>query len=182
MSSVYLRLWWNKEAGSRYYLMGGTVKINLTFTAQNSPQIEVFKSLCVPTPVGITIVNSTRIYCVVFSIHHALPPCIRFFYYMTFFCKSQYICRDFTIICRINTLKNQGLYDKISLNDNCIFTFGGKEMKWTREEYIELMTFGNVDRPMFVELFGPLVGLPEEWRAQGATGRAESPRCTYQRA
>ena len=31
------------------------------------------------------------------------------------------------------------------------------------------MTFGNVDRPMFVELFGPLVGLPEEWRAQGAT-------------
>ena len=42
-------------------------------------------------------------------------------------------------------------------------------MKWTREEYIELMTFGKLDRPMFVELFGPLVGLSEEWAAQGAT-------------
>lgn len=41
-------------------------------------------------------------------------------------------------------------------------------MKWNREEYIELMTFGNVDRPMFVELFGPLVGLEEEWKQQGA--------------
>lgn len=42
-------------------------------------------------------------------------------------------------------------------------------MRWTREEYIELMTFGSVERQMFVELFGPLVGLEEEWRAQGAT-------------
>ena len=42
-------------------------------------------------------------------------------------------------------------------------------MKWNREEYIELMTFGKIDRPMFVELFGPLVGLEDEWRAQGAT-------------
>lgn len=42
-------------------------------------------------------------------------------------------------------------------------------MKFTREQYIELMTFGQTDRPMFVELFGPLVGLEEEWAAQGAT-------------
>lgn len=42
-------------------------------------------------------------------------------------------------------------------------------MKWSREEYIELMTFGDIDRPMFVELFGPLVGLTDEWIAQGAT-------------
>ena len=42
-------------------------------------------------------------------------------------------------------------------------------MKWTREEYIELMTFGRSDRQMFVELFGPLIGLEEEWKKQGAT-------------
>ncbi len=42
-------------------------------------------------------------------------------------------------------------------------------MRWTREQYLELMTFGRVERPMFVELFGPLIGLPEEWRAQGAS-------------
>ena len=42
-------------------------------------------------------------------------------------------------------------------------------MKWIREEYIELMTFGKVERPMFCELFGPLIGLEEEWRAQGAS-------------
>lgn len=42
-------------------------------------------------------------------------------------------------------------------------------MKWTREEYIELMTFGNFEHQMFVELFGPLIGLEKEWSAQGAT-------------
>lgn len=42
-------------------------------------------------------------------------------------------------------------------------------MRWTREEYLGLMTFGDFPRPMFVELFGPLIGLPEEWRAQGAS-------------
>lgn len=42
-------------------------------------------------------------------------------------------------------------------------------MRFHREEYLELMTFGVAPRPMFVELFGPLVGLEEEWRAQGAT-------------
>ncbi len=42
-------------------------------------------------------------------------------------------------------------------------------MIWNREEYINLMTFGDIPRPMFVELFGPLIGLDEEWRAQGAS-------------
>lgn len=42
-------------------------------------------------------------------------------------------------------------------------------MKFSREEYIELMTCGQVERQMFVELFGRLVGVGEEWAAQGAT-------------
>jgi uroporphyrinogen-III decarboxylase len=42
-------------------------------------------------------------------------------------------------------------------------------MQFRREEYLELMTFGNVERQMFVELFGPLIGLEDEWKAQGAT-------------
>lgn len=42
-------------------------------------------------------------------------------------------------------------------------------MQWSREEYIDLLTFQKCERPMFVELFGPLVGLEEEWRAQGAS-------------
>ena len=42
-------------------------------------------------------------------------------------------------------------------------------MRWTREEYIEMMTFGHFERPMLVELFGPLIGLEDEWRSQGAT-------------
>lgn len=42
-------------------------------------------------------------------------------------------------------------------------------MQWRREEYISLLTFGDVGRPMFVELFGPLIGLEDEWRAQGAS-------------
>ncbi|MFO7612981.1 MAG: uroporphyrinogen decarboxylase family protein [Clostridia bacterium] len=42
-------------------------------------------------------------------------------------------------------------------------------MRWTREEYVEYVTFKSGKRPMFVELFGPLVGLDGEWRAQGAS-------------
>jgi len=42
-------------------------------------------------------------------------------------------------------------------------------MQWSRDEYLSLMTFGEAPRPMFVELFGPLIGLDEEWRAQGAS-------------
>ena len=43
-------------------------------------------------------------------------------------------------------------------------------MEWLRDEYLDYMTGRRVDRPMFVELFGPLVGLEDEWREQGATG------------
>ena len=42
-------------------------------------------------------------------------------------------------------------------------------MRWNREQYLDLMTFGHAPRPMFTELFGPLVGLDAEWRAQGAS-------------
>jgi len=42
-------------------------------------------------------------------------------------------------------------------------------MRWQREEYLELMTFGRVERQMFVELFGPLSNLEAEWAAQGAS-------------
>ena len=42
-------------------------------------------------------------------------------------------------------------------------------MLWNREQYIELMTFGQVERPMFTELFGLLIGLDDEWKAQGAS-------------
>ena len=38
-----------------------------------------------------------------------------------------------------------------------------------RDEFLDYMTFRRNDRPLFTELFGPLVGLKEEWEAQGAT-------------
>lgn len=42
-------------------------------------------------------------------------------------------------------------------------------MKWNREEYIELVTFGSAKKQMFTEIFGLLVGLEDEWRMQGAS-------------
>ena len=41
-------------------------------------------------------------------------------------------------------------------------------MEFTRDGYLELMTFGRVERPMFVELFGLMVGVDREWHSQGA--------------
>jgi hypothetical protein len=38
-----------------------------------------------------------------------------------------------------------------------------------REEYLDQMTFRAKRGPLFTEIFGPLVGLKEEWAAQGAT-------------
>ena len=38
-----------------------------------------------------------------------------------------------------------------------------------REEYLDHMTFRAKGRPMFTEIFGPIIGLKEEWAAQGAT-------------
>ncbi len=40
-----------------------------------------------------------------------------------------------------------------------------------REEYLDHMTFRANVRPLFTEIFGPLVGLKEEWLQQGATPR-----------
>lgn len=42
-------------------------------------------------------------------------------------------------------------------------------MRWDRKEYLDYVTFKENKRPMFVELFGPLIGLEEEWIEQGAT-------------
>ena len=38
-----------------------------------------------------------------------------------------------------------------------------------REEYIDFMLFRKNKRPLFTEIFGPLIGLKEEWEEQGAT-------------
>jgi hypothetical protein len=38
-----------------------------------------------------------------------------------------------------------------------------------REEYLDYMTFQRRARPLFTEIFGPIIGLKEEWEAQGAT-------------
>jgi len=44
-------------------------------------------------------------------------------------------------------------------------------MRWDREEYISLLTYGGSERPMFTELFGLLQGLERQWREQGASDR-----------
>ncbi|MCE5200701.1 MAG: uroporphyrinogen decarboxylase family protein [Armatimonadota bacterium] len=38
-----------------------------------------------------------------------------------------------------------------------------------REEYLDYMTFKSNTRPLFTEIFGPLIGLKDEWAEQGAT-------------
>ena len=42
-------------------------------------------------------------------------------------------------------------------------------MRWDRQEFIDLMTFNHPKREMFYETMGLLVGLDEEWKAQGAS-------------
>jgi hypothetical protein len=39
----------------------------------------------------------------------------------------------------------------------------------SRREYLDFMTFQANERPLFTEIFGPIVGLKEEWEQQGAT-------------
>ena len=39
----------------------------------------------------------------------------------------------------------------------------------SREEYLDYMTFQRNERPLFTEIFGPVVGLKEEWEEQGAS-------------
>jgi len=38
-----------------------------------------------------------------------------------------------------------------------------------RDEYLDYMTFAANTRPLFTEIFGPIIGLKEEWLAQGAS-------------
>ncbi|MDD6032647.1 MAG: uroporphyrinogen decarboxylase family protein [Oscillospiraceae bacterium] len=42
-------------------------------------------------------------------------------------------------------------------------------MIWNREQYMAHMRFEDTGRELFCELFGPLIGLEEEWAAQGAS-------------
>ena len=42
-------------------------------------------------------------------------------------------------------------------------------MRWNREEYIAHCKGEYVGKEMFCELFRPMIGLKEEWAAQGAT-------------
>ncbi|MGD9494956.1 MAG: uroporphyrinogen decarboxylase family protein [Armatimonadota bacterium] len=44
-----------------------------------------------------------------------------------------------------------------------------RSMEVRREHYLEHMTFAANHSPMFTEIFGPMVGLKDEWRAQGAS-------------
>lgn len=44
-----------------------------------------------------------------------------------------------------------------------------RRMTGRREEYLDALTFQGPPRVFFREIFGPLVGLKEEWAAQGAT-------------
>lgn len=44
-------------------------------------------------------------------------------------------------------------------------------MIWDRERYIAHCNFEFTGREMFCELFGPLIGLEEEWRRQGASAK-----------
>ncbi len=38
-----------------------------------------------------------------------------------------------------------------------------------RQEYLDHMTFEHNQRPLFTEIFGPIIGLKEEWEEQGAS-------------
>lgn len=52
-----------------------------------------------------------------------------------------------------------------------------------REEYVDYMTFRANERPLFTEILGPIVGLKEEWAAQGATpGELDLSAFRYRRA
>lgn len=42
-------------------------------------------------------------------------------------------------------------------------------MLWHREPYLDYLFGRDASRMMFVELFGPLLGLEDQWRQQGAT-------------
>src|SRR3712207_8875147 len=47
-------------------------------------------------------------------------------------------------------------------------------MEVRRVEYLDYMTFRANQRPLFTELFGPIVGLKEEWRSAEHTSELQS--------
>jgi hypothetical protein len=44
-----------------------------------------------------------------------------------------------------------------------------RSMQVCREEYLDYMTFRGNERALFTEIFGPLIGLKQEWQQQGAS-------------
>ena len=56
-----------------------------------------------------------------------------------------------------------------SISDSHAALAIARGMEVRRDEYLNYMTFKRLGPPMFTELFGPIVGLKEEWAAQGAT-------------
>ncbi len=58
-----------------------------------------------------------------------------------------------------------------------------RAMEVGRDEYLNYMTFQSNDRPLFTEIFGPLLGLKEEWVEQGASpGELDFSAFRYRRA
>ncbi len=58
-----------------------------------------------------------------------------------------------------------------------------RAMEIDRDEYLDYMTFMSNDRPLFTEIFGPLLGLKEEWVEQGAVpGELDFSAFRYRRA
>src|SRR5690606_40207655 len=67
--------------------------------------------------------------------------------------------------CTQETAMNARAYMD-SFHDKLAIT---RTMEVGREEYVAHMTFERNERPLFTEIFGPLLGLKEEWAAQGAS-------------
>ncbi|MDY7011792.1 MAG: hypothetical protein SVV80_13730, partial [Planctomycetota bacterium] len=58
-----------------------------------------------------------------------------------------------------------------------------RAMEVSREEYLDYMTFRSNERPLFIEIFGPMPGLKEEWAEQGASpGELDFSAFRYRRA
>jgi len=56
-----------------------------------------------------------------------------------------------------------------SINDSHAALAIARGMEVRREEFLDYLTFHANERPLFTEIWGPIVGLKEEWAAQGAT-------------
>ena len=60
-----------------------------------------------------------------------------------------------------------GIMDKITAGHAELAI--SRTMDVRREEYLDSMTFQGSPKVFFREIFGPIVGLKDEWRSQGAT-------------